>query len=198
MAYRGTGGVLHDLAADFEDDDYLVVASAAQSLLRPLPDLVDLLAGKQADVAFIAPIDGTPSGMMLMKCEVLRRIASAGYVDFKEQALPLIARQFDVAPVVQSAATALPVRTLNEYLSALQYHYRVATAVNDGEHGPSFSVIEKGAVVHPSARLHDAVVLRNARVDADAVVVRSVVCPGGVIHENATALDQVVMKLGAA
>jgi exopolysaccharide biosynthesis WecB/TagA/CpsF family protein len=197
MAYRGTGGVLHDLAADFADEDYLLVASAAQSLIRPLPDLADLLAGKQADISFIAPTDGTPSGMMLMKCAALRRIAAAGYVDFKEQALPILARHFDVVPVVQSLATALPVRTLSEYLAAVQYQHLTTTA-GDDDRSSSFSVTEKGAVVHPSARLHDAVVLRNARVDADAVVVRSIVCPGGVILRNATALDEVVMKLGAA
>ena len=34
--YRGTGGVLHDLAADYDDDDLILVANAAQVLLDPL------------------------------------------------------------------------------------------------------------------------------------------------------------------
>ncbi len=203
-AYRGTGGVLRDFALDFEDDDFILVASAAQALIRPLPELSEMLSESAADISFIAPRDETPSGMMLIRCKALRVIAGAGYVDLKEQALPEIAKRFDVRPLHLPTAVSLPMRSLNEYLAALQYRHRLADRESAGarpfaeEQCRSFSVIEKGAVVHPTARIHDAVVLRNARVGADAVVVRSVVCPGGVLNASATAVDELVLNEVAA
>ena len=38
-AFRGTGGVLRDLAIAYNDDDYLLVANAGQLLSEPLTDL---------------------------------------------------------------------------------------------------------------------------------------------------------------
>ena len=57
---------------------------------------------------------------------------------------------------------------------------------------PTFALCEAGAVVDPSARLHDSVVLRGGRVEYGAVLVRSVVCPGGVVRRERTAVDQFV------
>jgi hypothetical protein len=40
--------------------------------------------------------------------------------------------------------------------------------------------------------VHDSVVLRGAVVEAGAVVVRSIVCPGGVVKKDRQAVDQLV------
>ncbi len=61
LDYRGTAGVLHDIARDYEDDDFLLVATGAQVLLEPLPLLVGALAAKGGDVTLIAHDDGIPS-----------------------------------------------------------------------------------------------------------------------------------------
>ena len=85
--YRGTGGVLRDLTAEYDDDDLILVANAAQVLLEPLPIIAAELYGKKADVAVVAHEDGTPSGLMLIRCKALRQIAATGFVDMKGQAL---------------------------------------------------------------------------------------------------------------
>jgi len=57
--YRGVGGILRDIAAEYEDDDVLVAASAAQVLLQdPLP-LIEAMADAQADVSIASNTDGT-------------------------------------------------------------------------------------------------------------------------------------------
>ena len=62
--YRGTGGVLHDLANDYADDDLILVANAAQILLDPLPAIVAALEKTGGDVTVVSHEDGTPSGIM--------------------------------------------------------------------------------------------------------------------------------------
>jgi hypothetical protein len=197
--YRGTGGLLHDLARDYHDDDLLLVANAAQVLLDPMSRVLMALRRKRADVAVISHDDGTPSGIMLVRRKTLRMLPATGFVDMKEQGLPLIASQYDVRVVRRRRPTGLPIRLLDGYIQALHYYHRRRA----GAHGsmidplaedwtPAFSLVEPGASVDPSARIHDSVVLAGARVEAGSVLVRSLVCPGAVIRRDRTAVDEVI------
>ena len=196
--YRGTGGVLGDLAIDYADDDLILVANAAQVLLDPLSVIAPALARTRGDVSLVSHADGTPSGVMLLKCSALRLIPKAGFVDMKEQALPAIAGRFDVTVVNCRRPTGLPLRSLADYIGALRhYHRRVAgKAVTSDplaeDWRPSFEIVEEGASLDPSARVHDSVVLRGGRVEPGAVLVRSVVCPGGIVRRDRSAVDQFV------
>jgi N-acetylglucosaminyldiphosphoundecaprenol N-acetyl-beta-D-mannosaminyltransferase len=203
--YRGTGGVLRDLANDYADDDLIVVANAAQILLEPLSAIVAELQRTGGDVSVVAHEDGTPSGIMLVSCKTLRLIPETGYVDMKEQALPQIAAQFDVRVLNRRRPTGLSIRTLEDFIHALRYHHRrkagkpapaaVATAGLDPlaeDWSPLFSLVEPGATVDPSARIHDSIVLDGGVVEAGAVLVRSIVCPGGVLRRDKTAMETFV------
>jgi exopolysaccharide biosynthesis WecB/TagA/CpsF family protein len=196
--YRGTAGVLRDVADRYADDDYLLVANGAQALLVPLPDLAATLAEPAAAVTLITHEEGTPSGLMLVRCAALRAIAKTGYVDMKEQALPLMASRFDVRHLPHACPTGLPVRTLGEYVTAIQQRYRrrlgrpLPTDPFAEDCRPSFAVIEDGASVHPAARVHDSVILQGAHVGQDALVVRSVVGPGSLLVRGEHIVDQLV------
>ncbi|HEX4796933.1 MAG TPA: WecB/TagA/CpsF family glycosyltransferase [Humisphaera sp.] len=196
--YRGTGGVLHDLGRDYQDDDLILVANAAQILLDPLPVILAALRRKRADVAVISHEDGTPSGMMLLTCKVLRMLPVEGFFDMKEQGLPLIASKYDVRAIRRRRPTGLPIRNLEGYIQGLHYYHRrrsgaVATIDPLAEDwGPSFSLIEPGASVADTARVHDSVVLAGARVEAGAVLVRALIGPGAVVRRDQTAVDQIV------
>jgi N-acetylglucosaminyldiphosphoundecaprenol N-acetyl-beta-D-mannosaminyltransferase len=199
-SYRGTGGVLRDLATHFQDQDVLLIANAAQALLSPLCDLTRSLAELEGDVSLVSHADGSPSGLMLVRCRALRKVPQTGYVDMKEQALPAIAREFKVNHLYQTRATGMPIRTLGEYISALQRRYRVSQGqvissdpFAEDDH-PTFALAEKGAIIDPEARVHDSVVLEGAVVEAGAVVVRSIVCPGGTLASGETAIDSLVMN----
>jgi N-acetylglucosaminyldiphosphoundecaprenol N-acetyl-beta-D-mannosaminyltransferase len=196
--YRGTGGVLHDLAEEYEDEDLLLIGNAAQVLLDPLPQVAAELHRKKADVAVVSHDDGTPSGLMLVSCKALRMIAPRGFVDMKEQALPLISTKYDVRVIQYRRPTGLPVRSLSDYIQALRFHYRrtgdrPAADPLAEDWRPTFSIVEGGATVGASARLHDSVVLGGALVESDAVVVRSIICPGARVGGDQTAVDRVVM-----
>jgi hypothetical protein len=202
---RGTGGVLHDVTLEYGDDDYVLVASAAQLLLRPLAEVSRLLARRAADVALLASSRGRPSGLFLVRCGCLREVSSVGFVDFKEQALPRIAEHSDVRVVSCDDAVCLPVRTFSDYLEALAVYHdlrsgRAGAGAPAGAAAPlvpedcfsRFGVVEEGAEVDPSARLHDAVVLRDSTVGRGAAVIRSVVCKGASVAPGDSVFNALV------
>lgn len=195
---RGTGGLLRDLSADYDGHQWLLVATAAQVLLEPLDGLIASLREVEGDVRLMAHADGTPVGLMLVRSGCLRGLEKIGFIDFKEQGLPRIARDHRVGFVMRKQPTGLPVRTHRDYIRAVRWHHlRRANpaALLDPfaeDWRSTFSVVEPGAEVHPSARLHDCVVLREGRVEADATVVRSVVCPGAVVPRGRVVVDQLV------
>ncbi len=196
--YRGTGGVLRDLAQNYDDNDLILVATASQVLLDPLSAIAAALDHKRGDVNLISHKDGTPSGVMLARVETLRMIPSIGFCDMKEQALSLIASEYDVKVVHCRKPSGLPVRSLADYIGALHAHHRrragkVLSADPLAEDWqPSFAIIESGASVAPKVHLHDSVILRGAMVEAGASLVRSVVCPGAVVRNKQSVIDQFV------
>lgn len=196
--YRGTGGVLRDVAADYDDDDYILVANACQILLDPLAAIAAALAKQGGDVNLVAHDDGTPSGVQLLSCKTLRQISHNGYHDMKEQALPKIASQFAVRAMRRRRPTGLPIRTLENYVQGLRLFHRrkngkpIIVDPLAEDWSPSFSLVEAGAKVNPSARIHDSVVLAGATVDAGAVIVRSLVCGDAEVRTERTIVDQYV------
>ncbi len=197
---RGTGGVLRDLAMNYAPDDLLLVINGSQLLLESLTNLTEEMSLSHSDVSVVAHSDGTPSGILLVRCGVLDRISAAGFVDMKEQALPEIAKHHDVAVLERHQPSGLPIRMLSDYIHALRlHHFRLANQpiVNDpwAENLRStFGVVESGATVHATARIHDSVVLAGATVDAGAILVRSLVCPGARVRRDQRIVDRIVSK----
>ena len=198
LDFRGTGGLLSDIAADYDDDDLLLVGHASQVLFEPLTVLAATVAGSSDDVALVCGRDGTPGGLMLVRCGCLRSVNRVGYIDLNEQALPAIAGTHDVRVVRYDRPVTRSVRTLHGYVAALrQFHLDQcppADANRPEVWQSSFAIVEPGAKVHPTALLHDTVVLDGGRVEADAVVVRSVVCRDGVVPIAGNATDRVVSR----
>ena len=182
VAFLGTGGVLRAAAQGHKG--LMLVATGGSVLTRPLPDLVGRLIDLDADVALLAEHDGTPTGVMLVAADVMRDMPGAGYMDFKEQCLPKIARhhRVRVAFAEPGERACLPVRDREQYLAALSARSA----------GKPFVIVENGADVAPSARLRDAVVLSGARVGQKAVVARSVLGPGASTASETVLTDRAV------
>ena len=200
--YRGTGGVLCDITREYADNDFVLVANAAQLLLEPLSALATALDHKRSDIAMVSHLDGMPGGLMLIRCATLRQINPVGFVDFKEQALPTIARQFDVRVVHCRRPTGLPLRTTSDYIMALKQWHRGPGRIQGSRRGQidplaedfsrGFTVVESGAWVDSTAYLHDTVVLRGARVEGSTAVVRSLIGPRAQVKRDARVMDAFV------
>ena len=156
--FRGTGGVLKDLAGEYDPDDLVLVANAAQLLIDPLSVIAAALDHKRGDISLISHQDGTPSGVMLVRCKTLQEIAPSGFVDMKEQALPMIAQQYEVKVMHCRRPSGLPIRSLRDYINALKHYHRrrAGKPANTDPMGedwsPSFAIVEDGAIVAPRAR----------------------------------------------
>ena len=199
--YRGTGGVLRDLSVRYDDDDYLAVVTGPQVLSRPLRGVVVALAQRSLDAAVVCYDDGTSAGLVWVRCGCLKALPDVGFVDLKEQALPLIGKRHRIE-ALRMAPLGMPVRTRAEYVNAVrQYHLRKRSDARTGDPfaedwRPAFSIVEPGAHVDPSAQVHDSVVLKGGRVEAGAVVVRSVVGPDAVVRRGRPVVDQFVEATG--
>jgi hypothetical protein len=201
QAWRGSGGVLCDVTAEYADDARVVAVHAAQVPLRSLRAVVAELYDANADVALTAPERGACGGVMLLRCAALRELPDIGFCDFNEQALPIIARRFVTRAVARPTPVGMPVRTRAGYVQALRLYHRTRQGIAAGGHmaedwKPAFGIIEHGASVHPTAQVLDSVVLRGARVERGAVLVRSVVCPGAVVRRDRVLVDQLARAGG--
>ena len=196
--YRGPGGLLRDLASDYDPDDRVLVGHASQLLLESLAPALAELSHASGDVAIACDADGSPAGLMLVRVGCLTSINTVGFIDLNEQALPQIAREHDVRVVHFDRPLGASIRTMRSYIEALRaYHRRVAgqgppASPLDEDWRPSFTLSESGASVHESAVVHDSVVLGGARVEAGAVLVRSVACPGAVVGRGRHAVDELI------
>jgi N-acetylglucosaminyldiphosphoundecaprenol N-acetyl-beta-D-mannosaminyltransferase len=197
-SFRGTGGLIADIAKDYADDDLILVGNAAQVLLDPLWAIAAALDHKTGDFTLISHRDGTASGLMLLACKTVRAISEVGYIDLKEQALPTIAKRHDVRVVHCRQPTGLPLFSLSDYISALQRHHyrrehrRARTNPLTEDFSKRFAIVEDGATVAPDAYLHDAVVLRGATVESGAAAIRSLVCPSAVLRRGRQVSDQLI------
>jgi hypothetical protein len=195
---RGTGGVLRDIAAEYDDDDYLLVVLGAHFLTQSLRHIAFQLAKTGGDVNLLAHHDGSPASIMLIRCLATRDITKTGYVDFKEQGLPNISRNFRVRICRLETMAALPIRTPGDYINAVQQcailesGRRIDSDVFSERWNPGVSVIEEGAWVSSRAHVHNSVVLSGARLEANSLVARSVVCCAAVIRPRAVVTDRVV------
>jgi hypothetical protein len=187
--YRGAAGVVRDLLDDYADDDCLLVATAAQLLNRPLNELAVAMGDTSGDVAAIVHRDCTPSGLFLMRCGAVRDLPAVGFVDLKEQAMRSLADRYRIM--------AVPICTLAGYIEAIRTHHlgpedtRTADPFAELHHA-GFVIVEDGAKVHPSAIIHDSVVLKGATMEAGAVAVRSLIGPGAVLRSGDRAVDKLV------
>lgn len=196
--FRGTAGLLHDLAKGYDDDEFLLVGHASQLLFLPLAQQTEAMARTDADFVMACASDGSPAGLMLIRCGCLRDISGVGFVDLNEQALPAIAACNDVRVVRYDQPTTGSVRTRTAYIDTLRRLHRNNAGLLGEEPGlaedwrPSFGIVESGCHVEGEAVIHDSVVLNGARVSRDAVLVRSLVCAGAVVGPGQSVIDQVV------
>lgn len=197
--FRGTGGVLRDLCAQYEPDEFLVVANAAQVLFSPLPQLVSSLAATSADVSAVSHTDGSPVTLMLIRCGSMVDLPKMGFIDMKEQALSRLATLQSVSACTFDTNVACSIRTGDSYIHGLRILHS-ESPVEPGHLGEQwqsvFEIVEPGAVLGREVVVHDSVVLKGATVGERAVLVRSVIGPGANIPANATVVDSLVSDKG--
>lgn len=197
---RGTGGALVDATLEYGEDDLILVLQAVQVSFQPIAETARALLKRAtedgSDVVIATDAAGTPEGAMLVRCGALRGLKREGFVDFKEQALPALAKDYRVSVVCGGAEGSVAVRTLKDYLRAVALTSGMGRVERDplleldpGRTG-GFKLIEAGAKVGEGAKVIDSVVLAGATVEAGAVVVRSLIGTGVTVRGSAAFVDR--------
>jgi len=197
---RGSGGALRDLAMDLDPAARLFVVSGHGLPRTPLTETFATLSRCDGDIVIHTDGEAHPTGAFLIRCGSLRGLPARGFVDLKEQALPLLASTFRIEVVRDSALPPIAIRTLSGYLSAVREVATPAASTVRDRLSPAedwmctFALSEPGASVDPSARLHDSVVLTGASVRSKASVVRSLVGPGGTVAAGESVFDELLPR----
>jgi NDP-sugar pyrophosphorylase family protein len=132
--------------------------------------------------------------MMLVRCGALADLSPIGFVDFKEQGLPILALRHRISVLRRAHAGLLPIRTAPEYLAAVRGYQQWGRPGEVGADG----IVEAGARVESSAMVYDAVVLGGGTVGAGAVVARSIICEGATVPRGQVVVNQIVTGRHAA
>ena len=180
---RGAGGALRDAAQGFDADDLLLVCGAKQVANAHLGRWARAMAACDADLVLGSTADRSLVDVFAVRSGALAVVPGVGFCDFKEQAVPLIARRHRVELMTFDESPVRPVRQIADYLSI------VRRSDDDGGGGV---LIEAGAHVAAGARVRHSVVLAGGRVAAGAVVVDSVVGPGATIGAGQVVVRQAV------
>lgn len=196
---RGTGGLLRDLAESFEDDRRILVANANQVFFGDLATAVARLAHASNDVALMPAWDGNGGFLMLTRAACLRDVSDRGFVDLKEQALPVVASRFDVR-VVEATPELTPtsIRSTRDYLEVLRRRAADGGSADTDRWVDRFRLIEEGAHIAPTALVQNSVVLAGGSVGAGAVVARCVVCSGASVADGEVLRDRVISPAGVS
>ena len=204
-AYRGTGGTIRDALAQRPGTTRALIVEGPRAMAVPLAEVMPRLlpAAAEADVVLARDARGRYAGIALVRAGCLSAVPAVGFVDLKEQALPRIAERHNVRVIdLPWEDVSWPLRDLASYARALNAAAtgrlwlagRPPRAVAAGGEAPAGFhgvVIEPGAAVAASARLHATAVLSGGSVGPDAVLVGCLVAAGGVVRAGERAAGQI-------
>jgi len=188
-AFRGTGGILADAAADLPDEARILVLNGAEVFDDRLDEILRRVTAIDNDVVLCRTHHGSPIGVCVIRAECLRGVSKVGYQDFKEQVLPQLATRFSVGVVtLDRAVTTSVVGRIFDRASYLACRHRLAENGTMRNGAP-----ETGVSIAEDAIVSDSAILRGARIQHGAVVARSIIDEGVIVRARRRVIDQVVV-----
>ncbi len=195
--YRGPGGVVRDMSLKLGTGTILVV-EAARYLDASFAPLMrrHTESGAMATVGMNS--DGSPAGIYAISREAVALVPARGFMDLKEQWLPLIREQGRVEVVQIEGRGAMPLQTRQDFLNAAGWLAcgRKATELVDSiwwsADSTGWSIAARDATVEEGAFVEYSVLQPGAVVRSGAIVARSIVCAGAVVETNARVVDRTI------
>ena len=198
--WRGTGGIVRDIATIATRGEDLVVLESA---VLPPPDATRVIDDLRLGAGSVMGIDAArqPAGVYAFDASVLDVIPGIGFYDVKEQLIPALHARGCAAHAVTIADRVLRIRDRAGYLDAV-------AAFSDARSDPvdpdwtcsgidsaaaiiGHCLIDSSAVIESGALIDTSVILDNVTVRAGATVSRSIIGPGVEIDSGALIVDTV-------
>lgn len=203
--YRGPAGALRDACEEMPGGTTIIAAEAARCCTIDLSRMLATHRRSGADVTVGRNHDQSPSGIYMIRRELLDTVPHAGFMDLKEQWLArLISRDHHVHVHELREEGAIPLRTRVEFLRAMRAcnGWPAAERVSGLEPRTMRGTRRVGSVVCGDAEvaedavLVDSLVMPGARIGAGALVARCVVGPGASVAAGSEILDAVIGRDG--
>ena len=204
--YRGPAGALRDAVRSTRGEGLILVAEAARVCGVDLRAFLEVHLAREAAVTVAAHEDGSPAGLYLLSRAALELIPERGFMDLKEQWLGRVLGEGMPVWVHQvPTGSCPPIRTRTEYLRAVLSGVGDASAPMPGPAfeprmllgtGQSGSILCTGAMVDADSIVVDSVVMPGATVEAGAIIIRSLVCSETRVREGQPVIDSVVGPRG--
>ena len=200
--WRGTAGVLRDVADGMVGSEILVAVEAAclpPSSLTPL--LASIATGSEGVVGVGSHFD--PAGVYGFRRSAMKHVPSVGYFDLKEQLLPEMYTRNASVHAVCVTETVIRLRDREGYLQAISWlvgsedngesrHCSSVTTIAPSVRLVGTCLIDSNAKLEDGVIVRDSVVLDGAVVGIGAVVNRSVIGSGAVIAAGHIVTNAVV------
>jgi len=196
--YRGPAGTLRDATSDLLEEDAVLVAEGSRVVAADLTAFVKTHLARACDASVAVNPDGSPAGVYCFTAKALRQIPTVGFMDLKEQFLSrLVDTGHSVRVFRLDAPGVLQCRTRTDFLAAAMAVVANAASNEDSASvNPGPAILSRSAVVDPTAFVAHAVIGPNSRVEAGAVLVRSLVTGSAVVPAGASLCDAVVSARG--
>jgi len=185
--WRGTAGLVHDMATELDDDHFVVVIEANCLPPASLKPLFDSMQDELDGVVGITAAN-EPAGVYLMRKRLLDQIRDVGFVDLKEQFIPQAYDHGARMRAVPIADDLLRIRSRRTYLESVRRsetreHEAVESTGGNGRkdrprgRGRVYGIcrIDASAEIADDAVVYDSIVLDGAVIEPGAVVCRCIV-----------------------
>ncbi len=131
-----------------------------------------------------APTNMINAGTYVLEPEVLDLIPSGRRVSVERETFPALA--------AQGTMFAMPSDVYWVDAGTPATYIQVQLDLIDGRRGAPWPAVAADAIVDPSARVHDSVIMSGVRIGSGARIERSVILPGAVVAAGAMVVDSIV------
>ena len=197
--HRGVCGLIADTAAASPLAEWLLLVELNTLPPLSLSPLLQAVATDQVAMVVGVSRDDRPSGVYLLKANLLKDVPRVGYVDLKEQFLPqLVSRGCRIESAVL-AETSVRLTDRRNYLRGIRIWQSERETVKAGPSVSGNSLLCEGVVAPEGSFVLDSAILPGAMIGRGAVIARSVVGPLMHVPDGAVLVDAVLAnpRLGA-
>ena len=200
--WRGTAGVLRDVAQEYAKSEILL---AVEGACLPPESLVSIAAACKSETTGAVGIThkADPVGVYVFHRSVMKHVPTIGFFDVKEQLLPQMYAKKLGAHALHISNSFIRLRDRQAYLSAIsQYvmqHEKSGASVNGKVYESDNNyrlvdtcVIEPTASVGEGAVLRQSVVLKGAKIGKKAVINESII-GSGIVIPNGLIVSQTIV-----
>lgn len=200
---RGPAGSARDLYKSFRMNGPVLILEASRYPDFDLAELIQAHDGNGADITVACNPDSSPAGLYMVTERAIDLVPTEGFVDIKEQWISQsLGAGLDIRIHRLRIGWSYPLRSRIECLQMLRQRWgsnRLLMASEmsfDIAQRPSVdvSVVSRAACVDAEALVIDSVLMPHCRIGKGSVVVRSLICPGAEVPAGQEVVDRVVAR----